>query len=214
MSLNAKNKGGGDFPPISVGLHAAVCYAVIDIGTQLQNNPQFKEKAQSVFIWELPGERIEIEKDGVKKKLPRAISDFYTISLSQKSNLRPMLESWRGKPFTEKELEGFNIGKIAGASCQLNIVHQLKDGKTIARISAIVPLAKGAPKLRAENPIMVFDLDEFLKSNAETLPNAIPDWIKGKIMQSREWAKDQSGAPEQPAGSEREHEEPDSDVPF
>src|SRR3990167_3685661 len=35
------------------------------------------------------------------------ISKFYTLSLSEKANLRKDLEGWRGKSFTESELEGF-----------------------------------------------------------------------------------------------------------
>lgn len=216
MSLNAKNKGGQDFDPISVGLHNAVCYAVIDIGTQPSNSPQFREKNQSVFIWEIPGERIEMVKDGVKKSLPRAISSFYTVSLSQKSHLRPMLESWRGRAFTDKELEGFNIGKVAGACCQLNITHKLRDGKPIAQISAVVPLPKGQKPFKPENPICVFDLEAFLKSDADDLPADIPDWIKGKILQSREWEKDQQerkgAAPERAEAAGTGNL--DEDVPF
>jgi hypothetical protein len=212
MSLLAKNKGGADFEPISVGLHNAVYYAVIDIGTQPQTNPQFGEKNQAIFIWELPLERIEFTKDGVKYNLPRTISAFYTVSLSKKSNLRPMLESWRGRQFSEKELEGFRIDKVAGASCQLNIVHQIKDGQPVAKISAIVPLPKGMKPLKPENPLIKFDLEEFLKSNANDIPVAIPDWIKGKIMQSREWEKDQVGQPEQAASTEQHAIE--EDVPF
>jgi len=216
MSLNAKDKGGEDFKPIPAGLHNAVCYAVIDIGTQPQLDPRFRAKQQSVFIWELPTERIEIEKDGVKKNLPRAISDFFTVSLSKKSNMRPMLESWRGKAFTEDELKGFNIGKVAGAGCQLNIVHERKNDKDRSVISAIVPLPKGL-KLKAENPIVTFDLEEWLKLKIATLPDSIPEWINAKIMQSREWLDARGGgAPDDGHGGEHTvgEAEDGEEVPF
>ncbi|MHA1379626.1 MAG: hypothetical protein ACTSRG_14730 [Candidatus Helarchaeota archaeon] len=45
------------------------------------------------------------------------------MSLHAKATMRKFLESWRGKKFTKEELEGFDLQKILGKPCQLQIIH-------------------------------------------------------------------------------------------
>ncbi len=183
MGLTAKKPEGGNFEPVSQGLHQAVCYALYDLGTQFQE--KFGKLIHKVLIgWEIPEERIEIEKDGVKKNLPRAISKEYTLSLHEKSILRKELESFRGKPFSEAELEGFDLTKIIGANCMLQILHKTKDGKTYANVANVVQLPKGMTKKVRENPAQYFSFEE----HQDNIPDNTPDWIKDKIKASEEWA--------------------------
>ena len=129
MPLLAKNRGGEDFAPVTPGMKQGVCYLVADIGTQPSNNPQFKPRRQVVIGWELTAEpKIEVVKDGKKVLMPRVLSRTYGLSLSNKSALKPMLESWRGRPFTPHELEGFDLQKILGVNALLNIINEMKDG--------------------------------------------------------------------------------------
>ena len=74
-----------------------------------------------------------------------------TASLSEKSALRQFIVSWRGRPLTSNELDaGFDLEKLIGANCQLQIIHQLgRDGKTYANIGAILPI-KGVPPMHVE----------------------------------------------------------------
>jgi hypothetical protein len=66
MGLVAKDKGGKGFDPVPEGTHNAVCYALIDLGTHLDE--KFGNRNHKlVIIFEIPTERIEIEKDGVKR---------------------------------------------------------------------------------------------------------------------------------------------------
>jgi len=79
------------------------------------------------------------------------VTKTYTASLNEKANLRKDLESWRGRPFTVEELQGFDLEKVVKAPCMLNLVAQTtKAGKTWTGIAAIMPLAKGAEKLDVE----------------------------------------------------------------
>ena len=103
MGLMAKDKGGGDFTPIPEDLHLAVCYGIWDLGTQFSEKWE-KSIHKVVIVWEIPGCRGEFERDGHIKDLPRAISKRFTLSLHKKSDLRKDLESWRGKKFTDEEL--------------------------------------------------------------------------------------------------------------
>ena len=187
MPIIAKDKGGANFAPINAGMHHAVCYGVVDIGTQPQHNPQFKAKRKIIILWEIPGERIEIEKDGVKKNLPRAISKEFTLSLSDMGNLRPMLESWRGRAFTKEELAGFDVANVIGANCLLNVIHETKGDKTYGNIASVAPLMNSMKKIKQELPNLTFSLDEFPRGTEVIWPENLPEWIQTKIKQSEEY---------------------------
>lgn len=186
MSLTAQDKGGGtDFDPIPQGLHEAVCYAVFDLGTH-HSEKWNKDRHEVVVIWELPSQRIEIERDGSMVDLPRAISRRFTLSLHSKADLRKNLESWRGRKFTEAELkEGFDLKKLLEVNAQLNVIHNPSaDGtRTYANISAVVPAPKGV-KLAPENPLGFFSFEEWPEKG---IPVNTPEWIQEIIKQSKEF---------------------------
>ena len=181
-----------NFDPVPQGLHHAVCYGLYDLGTQFQE--KFGTYIRKVLIaWEIPGERILIERDGVKTDLPRAISRQYTQSLHEKANLRKDLESWRGKAFTAEELEGFNLKDILGSNCMIQVIHKSKDGKTYANVANIVSLGKGMVKTQPENPLRYFSFED-----GDIIPEGTPDWISDIIKASGEWQTLQGGGmPEQ-----------------
>ena len=182
MGLMARDKGSGqDFDPIEEGMHHAVCYSVFDLGHQYSEKWN-KSVHKCAMIWELPDERIEI--DG--KDLPRAKSRVYTVSLHDKADLKRDLESWRGKSFTEEEKKGFDIFKLLGVNCTLQILHKKKDDKIYANIVSIVPLMKGIQKKEPENPISKFSFEE-----GGNIPEGAPDWIVDLIKQADEWGNEQ-----------------------
>jgi len=143
MGLVAQNKGG-DFELCPAGIHSAVCYAVADLG--LQNNPFTPDKPQHkcVVMWELEPRMSDGRRFGLSK--------FYTLSLNEKATLRKDLISWRGKNFTKEELDmGFDIEKLMGANCTLNVVHETKNDKTYAKIAGVMPPMKDKIKMEREN---------------------------------------------------------------
>ena len=178
----AKAEGGGhkDFDPIPAGVHVAVCYGLFDIGTQKKEwKGEVKFQRQVIICWELPDERIDIEKDGKAQNLPRAISNHYTLSLGEKANLRRDLENWRGKPFTDTELSGFSLKNILGKACQLQVVHKPKrDGGVWANISAVMALPKGVKPPEAENPLKLWAIGDD--------EEGVPPWILRKAHESEE----------------------------
>lgn len=183
-------KEGTMFEPVLEGVHKGVCYAIYDLG--MQYNEIFGKSAhKAVIIWELPGERIQIERDGETLDLPRVVSKKYTLSLGDRANLRKDLESWRGKTFTPEELKGFDIHKLLGANCMIQIIHKSKDGKTYANISAILPLYKGMKKLEPENPTVIYSLDQ------GEPPETTPKWIVDLIHKSQEWQETHGDSPEE-----------------
>lgn len=174
----AKATGGID--PIPAGLYVGVCVWVVDLGTQ--HNEKWDNDLHKISItWEIP----ELLIDTDKGPMPRVISQRYTLSLNERANLRKMLESWRGKPFSADEQRGFNVTKLVGAGCQIQVQQAEHNGKTYANVSAIVPLPKGTKAPKPKTPVVVFSL-----ANCTTdtkIPEALPEWIHGVIMESAEW---------------------------
>lgn len=139
MAVIATNESSGNYEKAPVGMQQAVCVFVNDIGNQ-PGEWQGKQliRHQVIITWEIAEKMTQGEYEG----MPFMLSKFYTLSLAEKANLRKDLESWRGKQFTEDELRGFDLERLIGANCYLNVTSTDKDKR---RISAITPLPKGVP---------------------------------------------------------------------
>ena len=139
MGLTAKDTGSGkDFDPCPEGLHHGIAIGIYDLGHQFSEK-WGKSSHKCLIMWELPKVRIDIEKDGEKLNLPRAISKQFTVSLHEKSSLRKTLQSWRGKAFTAAELKGFDILNILGANATVQVIHTTRDDRTYANVEAVKP---------------------------------------------------------------------------
>jgi len=166
MLIAKKPENSGiDFDPVPAGTWQAVCYGVFDIGLQ-KSVFNGEEKIQHKCIVSFEINKI-FDTEGQYKGKRFVISKRYTVSLHEKSSLRKDLEAWRGKKFTEQELEGFDIEKLIGANCLLNISHTEKDGKTYSNIMAIMKCQADLKPLIAENK----DMPEWIKKLQE---KAIP----------------------------------------
>ncbi len=216
MGLIAKKNGENNYSPTTPGTYQAVCYGVIDIGTHdvVDMKGNKKKKWQVIILWELPTERIEI--DGNSR--PRGVSKFYTNSLHEKSTLFAHLNSWRGRPFTEKELEGFDLFTIIRANCLLQITNKKKkDGSIRDDVSGVMSLLKGMVKHEPENKIVTYSIAD----NGLNIPEHVPAWIKAFIEKSDEYQaiKHASESPELASVQDDyipEDEQPieDEDIPF
>ena len=210
MGLIASDTGGSSLPPIPEDIHHAICYAVYDLGTHYQEKWD-KEVHKVLIIFELPGQRIDIEKDEGKVNLPRAISKRYTLSLHQKADLRKDLESWRGKVFTEEELKGFDLKKLLGINCNIQILHTNSDGKTYSNISTVTKLPKNVKSKNPENKISFYSFEDGLE-----FPEEMPEWVQKICKDSKEYQyitdaqNDVDGA----ANQTEEQTPPEDDLPF
>ena len=120
--IASDNGGGGTFEQAPVGAHPARCIKLIDIGThhgEYEGVPNVRH--QIIVGWELPGELIQT---GDYAGQPFTVSEFYTLSLGEKSKLRPMLESWRGN--AEIRLESKDFKAMATLISRLQETLQLK----------------------------------------------------------------------------------------
>jgi hypothetical protein len=138
MAIIAKNSNG-DFTPAPEGLWPAVCVDVVDKG--MVASAMYKPRHMIQLRWILNAE------PSLPSGLPHMAVRSFGLSLGEKSNLRPFLEAWRGKKFTEDELEGFDLEKLIGVNCQIQILHNKYQGKTYANVQAVVPAARGGKKM-------------------------------------------------------------------
>ncbi|MFH0981911.1 MAG: hypothetical protein V2A79_10260 [Planctomycetota bacterium] len=216
LTVSSKPKA----PLVDAGLHEAVCYSVVDIGTHSSRyQGKIIRNRQIVLTWEIPGQRIQVEdrNTGVTKDLPRAISRTYTASLDPKATLRAHLVSWRSRGFTPEEEKAFEMKNVLGASCFLSIIHKPKqDGTEKAEVNMVLNL-KGK-RLKPQNPLVYYGIEE----NDEDIPASLPDWIVEQIKSSEEWQAMFTGTGEPPAdetspnddGMGPEPTPEDADLPF
>jgi len=176
------------YDPIPEGLHLATCVAVIDLGTQ--EDSTYGRKARKVLLtWEVGSERIQLERDGKTQDLPRQISKTYTLSLSEKSTLRHDLEGWAGRALSQEELAGFDLARLVGKACQIQVIHKSKlTGGTFAKVETVVSLPKGFQADPPESPTTFFSLDDC----GEDLPETLPEWVANQIRASEEWKRSEA----------------------
>lgn len=127
MAIYVRNKGG-TFIPAPPGLHHSVCVDVVELGMV---EGKFGKKHRVQLRWQT--------KATMDDGKPYLVVKGYGATLHPKGNLRPDLESWRGRPFTEDEAVEFDLEKLLGANCQLNVIHNTQDGNTYANVLSIVP---------------------------------------------------------------------------
>ena len=211
MSLTAKENTTErkKVDPVTEGLHNAVCYLIVDAGTHYDQN--YDKMKHEIYIgWEIPKERIKVEHDGKEEDKPRVISKSYTLSLNEKANLRKDLEAWRGKRFTEEELDGFDLKNVLGAPAMLQVMH--KKGKAdpsriYANVENVLPLNE---EVKAENEHIWFSLEE-----GKEIPEGVYGWMRDKIEESEEMKGEpkQSDAQYDQDGKEIEFRESAGDSP-
>ena len=187
MGLNLKAEGN-DFEQLSAGEHLGVCYRIVDLGTreeQYKENPP-KKRTLIHVTWETQEELME---DG----RPFATGRSYTASLNENATFYKDLVTWRGKPFSEEELKGFDVSKMLGVPANIHIEHN-DDGKP--RIKNIFK-PDNFKRTETINAAFVFDLDIYCNefngnSSDETKAMCdifaeLPEWQRNLIEDSYEY---------------------------
>ena len=215
MAFIATDSGGGNFKRVPAGVFIGRCYSLIDLGTQLTTG-QYGEKLQHKIRigWELfgedeNGEPLTVDVDG--KTMPMTISKSYTVSLHEKAGLRKDLAAWRGRDFTEEEARAFDVSKLVGAYCMVNVTTSETNGKTYSNVAGLTPLP-GALKNAKPAPVheqVIFDLD----APDMAVFNNFHEKLQDAIKRSPEWARHNKGAAQQQPVAAGDLEE-DGDIPF
>ena len=190
MPIIAKNAGKKrELAP--QGNHVAICYKMIELGTITDTFKGEEVTRHRVTLsWELSNEFIDF--DGVKS--PISVSKEFTLSMHEKAILRKMLESWRGKAFTKDEAKSFDITKLMGVPCMVNVLHATSGaGNQYENVSSITPLPKGMEIPTQFNDSFEFSIDGYDQAKFDTFPDFIKDKINGSAeMQARQVDQGQS----------------------
>lgn len=168
---------GGSFPQPPIGLENATCVGVIDLGTQATDLYP-KPRRQVLLLFEL--QELIGPEGGEHEGEPFRVSLFATASLNAKSTLRKYLESWRGQAFTADELAGFDLKKLLGHVCTLNLGFNSSGKVTVQGIARVrkgdkIPPAKSEP--------VYFTFSEFNKE----IYMGLHEWIRAIIAKSPEY---------------------------
>lgn len=181
MSMIAKDSGGVSIPPLANGVYIAICSGLIDLG--VQTSEQFGTKSRKMIVqWSIIGETVDVNGE----QLPRIMHKQYGFSLGSKSNLRKDLEAWRGRAFTEEELNGFDLKNILNVPCQMQIITKERAGKSdVNNISGIMSLPKGnsVDKLN-DTDLVYFDIED---ASTYKQFEKTPKWIQEVIKQAENY---------------------------
>lgn len=171
------------------GTHIARCYQVIDLGLQ---QTSFGEKPKVLINFELP---MKLMADG----RPFSVGNRYTPSLNKKAILRQHLEAWRGRSFTEEELDGFDLYTVCGVPAMITVVHTENNDRRYANIVGIAKLPAEVSCPDAINPMIRFSTQDYTQQQYD----ALPDWMHNVIK-----------FPQKNLESKPELSMPDEDIPF
>lgn len=171
--------------------YIAVCCDVVNLGLQKKDNSRYNKPDSMVKKC-----RVDFL---IPLKHPETgqfvrISQFFTVSLGEKANLRKFMEQWRGKQFTPEELEaGIVIDKMIGAHALITIEAQKNPatGKTYSNITAITKV-----------PAM-------MREEAQKFP--VPkDYVRMKDRKQEDGSAPPHGDDDRPGALDEE----DDDLPF
>jgi hypothetical protein len=180
-------ESGGNFQPAPAGNHAGICVGMALMGTITETyEGHAKEQKKIAIAFELPD---KLKEDGE----PFVVWKKFTLSTAPNSNLRALLEAWRGSAFTPEEAKKVNISKILGVVGLVNITHDTtKAGKKFANLSNVTPLPEAMPDPVQKTQGIFFSID-ITPFDTEAF-NRLPKWYQDEIKTSSEY-KALSGAP-------------------
>lgn len=185
MSLNLKDakKGmGSDRALAPIGNHIARCYQLVDLG--MQDSPRYGNASHKLrFTWELCEEMRDF---GKGKPEPYSVSMTVNFFFGKNSNFTKLLEGWKGGTFTEAEFENFELKKLVGKACMVNVVHAVSGDNEYANVASISPVpAKWKDRVPAmHNPPVYFEV-EMGPSSREFL--MLPEFLQKIVSNCHEW---------------------------
>ena len=184
-------KSSAKYESRAEGSFACRCVDLIDLGEKVSAFPGAPTKLlrRAALVYRTGEQNTEGH--------PIDIVQEFTVSTHEKGKLRPFLERWRGKSYTEEQAEaGVPLHKLVGQTGFVTIEHKTSQkGRTYANIVSLAPVAKG------------MTIPEFGKYDRA------PYWEERKAAyhQEAEQYRKSIGAPKPNAASA---EDPDSDLPF
>lgn len=209
-------KKGANFALCPAGTWIARCHLVVDLGTQpVEWQGQKKEPKQQIRIgFEFP--TLLHVFDEAKGKEPFTLSRQFTNTLGDKGTLKPILNSWRGRPFTEEDIKTFSFDKLLGATALITVVHEQKTDGMVAKIGAVVKAVLNGQPMQCPPAIMKPILYTIDSGPNDPKFKELPEWLRDQCAQCTEWANapEDPGQPGTPVPSQDGQQAPANNDPF
>lgn len=186
--LKGKPVSGGGREACPAGNHPGVCVAVIDLGTHwnsFKGQPE-KKVRQILFVWE-----IDVGDEGEERR--QVIGRDYGVSYSKdggliygdKSNVRKMLEGWRGKPYgPDEEVDPL---AVLGLPCCVNVSNETRGDRVYDSVGGVAKLTKGLKPIKPshEKVLYLADSDDVVP-NMDWLPRVYGETVETIVQRSLE----------------------------
>ena len=201
MSLTLK-QGENDFQKLEKGIYHATCFRMVDLGTQ---DNTYKGETNKRLQVRLDFEITEALDPDTNQVLmadgrPFGVGKEYTASLFESANLRKDLESWRGKSFTQEELDSLELTDFLGCTVKIEVGLTQQTAEFAGGNPKIMRLSEprnGTEQVATVNPQVAFDMsvycDEFNgNSNANSKAmcdvfDEVPAYLQKKVEESYEY---------------------------
>ena len=174
----------GNFTLAPSGNHAAICISVVVIGT-VPTKYKGHDKMQKIVRlgFELPNKRHVFNES--KGEEPFVVYKEYSLSMGDNSNLKKMIDSWRGEKLTKEEAKKFNIVKLLGCECMCNVVVKTSESsKQYNDIATVSPIPEELTVPAQSNKNTLFNFNLPFKTEAFM---SLPEFIQNKIKSSDEY---------------------------
>lgn len=182
------------FTPHPEGQFAARCVDTIALGEKVEQWGDFPEKLVTKVAL--------VFRTGEKNADDHYIdlSAEFTLSMGDKANLRKFLEQWRGKPYTEEQVEaGVPLHKLLNQNALVSVAHKRsRRERTYAVINAIMPLPKAMPPV-AES---LYDRADYWEERKKEYAKGVQDYKRSVTPVSDDFSDFPEG------------QDDDSDMPF
>ena len=169
--------------------YPARCFGMINTGTYEDTYKGQTQTANKVWLWfEIPSEMRVF--DEAKGEQPKSVNVSFNFVLTKTCKLTKFLESWRGKAFEDEERTNFDMLKLLGAPCVLevgpNALGTREDIFSIKKMPKhfVDPDTGEKVEMPAQiNPSRVIDFDNLDHETLEWLP----DFLKERVKSSEEY---------------------------
>jgi hypothetical protein len=180
---------GRSYTPAPAANHIGFCIGVVLLGTvdhEYQGHKSRKKKIRLFF------ELTNTVNPDDEKGGPFIVSKEFLYSLGPKSNLKKMLDGWRGEALSKDEAAKFNIAKILSAPCMINVlIKTSQKGNKYNDISSISQIAEGTVVPVMKNKPYLFNFNPPFKTEVF---QSLPEWVRKIIESSDEYKELTTGA--------------------
>ncbi len=199
--MKASSGGGGDYDLCPAGNHPAILLGLIDLGTHEDEYKGKKFDARNVaLVFELTA---EMRPSGE----PFVLAKQFRLAFTESSNLRKLVEGWRGKKFEADE--EFDLTVLVDKPCLVNVSHRKSGDKTYHEIAGVTAVPRGMAVPKRTRDVICYQADPAeAPPEFDWLPYIFGESIADIVRRSREF----KGGGAQPAqGAEAQAED---DIPF